>query len=83
MFPQPEITYLLAKERIEGAIREAEKARLIQAVKGHGQSREWLRSVVQILKNPRTRVVKRGTGKPPWQSPTTAPSPCWKTFPGS
>ena len=42
---------LLAEERIKDAMRQAERARLIRAVKGSGKSRRWWMPMILALKS--------------------------------
>jgi hypothetical protein len=58
MMLNPYLAQRLREERVKDALRKAEQAPLIRAVKGPRKSRERLRSVAQILKTLPVRVAK-------------------------
>jgi hypothetical protein len=55
MYSNPFVSQLVAKEQVQDALRQAEKARLIRAIAIPGRSWQWLSDMVLALKNWRPR----------------------------
>ena len=76
-------TEQIVKQRVQGALREAEQNRLVRLSQDPGRSRRWRRSVTLKLKDVLATIVGHRAAEPRCLSLPVAPDPTCKGCPSS